>query len=142
MSKELLMLIAGAIGSGAAYIFGGLDAAFIALAVFMVLDMATGLIVAGVFKKSGKTENGALNSNAGFKGLCKKVVILLIVAAAVQLDIILGTAFIRDGVIIAFCANEVISLTENAGLMGIPIPAVIVKAIEILNKKSEESGNE
>lgn len=103
----------------------------------MGVDYATGLIVAGVFHKSEKTENGALESRAGWKGLCRKGVSLLVVLVACRLDMIMGSNFIRDATVIAFIANETISIIENAGLMGVPIPSVITKAIEVLKKKSE-----
>ena len=62
---------------------------------------------------------------------------LIFVLIAYRLDLVIGTSYIRDGVIIAFIANETISLIENAGLMGVPLPAVITKAVDILQKKSE-----
>ena len=125
------------VGSTIASFFGGFDAALITLLIFMGVDYATGLIVAGVFHKSEKTENGALESRAGWKGLCRKGVSLLVVLVACRLDMIMGSNFIRDATVIAFIANETISIIENAGLMGVPIPSVITKAIEVLKKKSE-----
>ena len=64
---------------------------------------------------------------------------LVFVLVAYRLDIVIGTNYIRDAVIIAFSANEAISLIENAGLMGVPLPAVITKAVDILQKKAVES---
>lgn len=64
---------------------------------------------------------------------------LLIVFVAVRLDLLIGTNYLRDGVCIAFIVNEVISITENAGLMGVPIPAVITNAISVLKKKQTET---
>jgi toxin secretion/phage lysis holin len=64
-------------------------------------------------------------------------VILLVVLVAYRLDLVLGSTFIKDAVIIGYIANETISIIENAGLMGIPIPDVIKKAIDILKKKSD-----
>ena len=64
---------------------------------------------------------------------------LVFVLVAYRLDIVIGTNYIRDAVIIAFIANEAISLIENAGLMGVPLPAVITKAVDILQKKAVES---
>lgn len=127
----------GVAGSVIASIFGGFDAGLITLMIFMGIDYLTGLIVAGVFHKSQKSETGSLESRAGWKGLCRKGVTLLIVIVACRLDVVTGSTFIRDAVIIAFIANETISIIENAGLMGVPIPAVITKAIEILKTKSE-----
>lgn len=135
--KESFCTAIGVIGSTIASLFGGFDAALITLLIFMGVDYITGLIVAGVFHKSAKTENGALESGAGWKGLCKKGVTLLVVLVACRLDLVMGSNFIRDAVVIAFVANETISIIENAGLMGVPIPTVITKAIEVLKKKSE-----
>lgn len=104
----------------------------------MVIDYISGLIVAGVFKKSPKTDTGALESKAGWKGLCRKGMTLLFVLIAYRLDLVIGTNYIRDAVIIGFVANELISIVENAGLMGLPLPQIITKAIDVLTKKSEE----
>lgn len=135
--KEGFCTVIGVIGSTIASLFGGFDAALITLIIFMGVDYITGLIVAGVFHKSAKTKNGALESGTGWKGLCKKGVTLLVVLVACRLDLVMGSNFIRDAVVIAFVANETISIIENAGLMGVPIPTVITKAIEVLKKKSE-----
>lgn len=135
--KEGICSIIGLIGSFIASLFGGWDAALITLISFMAIDYITGLLVAGVFHKSQKTENGTLESLAGWKGLCRKGVTLLIVLVACRLDLVIGSSFIRDAVVIAFVANETISIVENAGLMGIPIPAVITSAIEVLKKRGE-----
>jgi len=135
--KDLFVAVIGAIGAFIASLFGGWDAAMTTLVIFMGVDYLMGLIVAGVFKRSGKSENGALDSRAGFKGLLKKSVILLVVLVAYRLDLVLGSTFIKDAVIIGYIANETISIIENAGLMGIPIPDVIKKAIDILKKKSD-----
>lgn len=135
--KDGICTAIGVVGSTIASFFGGFDAALITLLIFMGVDYATGLIVAGVFHKSEKTENVALESRAGWKGLCRKGVSLLVVLVACRLDMIMGSNFIRDATVIAFIANETISIIENAGLMGVPIPSVITKAIEVLKKKSE-----
>ena len=136
--KTSVCTAAGIIGSAVASAFGGWDAAMITLVSMMVIDYLTGVLVAGVFHNSPKTENGTLESKAGWKGLCRKGVTLLIVLVAARLDIILGTEFIRDAVVIGYIANEVISIIENAGLMGVPIPSAIEKAIEVLQSKGEE----
>ena len=130
------------VGGVIASLFGGWDAALVTLMIFMGIDYVTGLIVAGAFHNSEKTENGALESRAGWKGLCRKGVTLLVVLVACRLDLVMGSNFIRDAVVIAFIANETISIIENAGLMGIPIPAAIMRAIEILKNKAESEGGE
>ena len=131
----------GVIGSWIASFFGGWDTALVTLIISMGVDYVTGLIVAGVFHASEKTKNGALESGTGWKGLCKKGVTLRVVLVACRLDLVMGSNFIRDGVVIAFIANETISITENAGLMGIPVPAVIIRAIDVLKQKSESEEN-
>ena len=138
MRASVLYSIVGAVGGFIAAMFGGWSDALATLMIFMGVDYVTGLIVAGIFRKSKKSESGALESRAGFKGLCRKGVALLIVLVAVRLDIIMHTSYIKDAVIIAFIANESISIIENAGLMGVPVPGVIAKAIDILKKNSDE----
>ena len=135
--KQAICTFIGMLGSAIASIFGGWDTGLVSLLIFMALDYASGLVVAGVFHKSNKTDTGSLESKAGWKGLCRKCMTLVFVLVAYRLDLVIGTNYIRDAVIIAFLANELISLVENAGLMGIPLPAVITKAIDILQKKSE-----
>ena len=129
----------GTAGAAVAKALGGWDNAVITLIIFMVIDYAMGLIVAGVFKKSEKSENGGLSSKACWVGLARKVITLLFVVIAYRLDLLIGTDYIRTGVIIAFCASELISICENAGLMGVPLPSVITKAIDILKNRSEDN---
>jgi len=126
----------GAIGAVIASFFGGWDAGLVTLVIFMTIDYLTGLIVAGVFKNSNKTENGALESKAGWKGLCRKGATLAIVLVAYRLDLLIGSNYIRDAVIIGFCLNELISMIENAGLMGIDLPPVLIKAIDVLKNNN------
>ena len=139
MKEFSILSIFGITGGFILSLFGGWDTALMVLVLFMAVDYVTGLLVAGVFKTSPKSTRGTLDSRAGFKGLCKKGVTLLIVLVACQLDILMHTQIIRSATIIAFCANEVISIVENAGLMGIPIPAVIINAIEVLKNKNDKS---
>lgn len=138
--KHTLCCLIGALGSVLCGLLGGWDSGLKTLIIFMSADYVTGIIVAGVFKKSAKSKNGALESRAGFKGLCRKGVMLILVMVAYGLDVVTGNSYIRDMVIIALCANEAISIVENAGLMGIKVPRAITNAIDILNKKSERGG--
>ena len=136
--KAGILTAVGAAGSIIASLFGGWDTALVTLIIFMGGDYLTGLIVAGVFHNSEKTASGTLESRAGWKGLCRKGVSLLVVLVACRLDLIMGSDFIRDAVVIAFIANETISIIENAGLMGVPIPAAITRAIDVLNAKANQ----
>lgn len=135
--KNTICTAVGVVGSFIASLFGGWDTGIGTLVLFMSIDFLSGLVVAGIFKKSTKTETGALESKAGFKGLCRKCMTLLFVLIAYRLDLAIGTSYIRDAVIIGFMANELISIVENAGLMGLPLPAVLSKAIDVLKKKAE-----
>lgn len=132
----------GLIGGFIASLFGGWDTALVTLTIFMMVDYFTGLIVGGVFQNSEKTKNGALESRAGWKGLCRKGMTLLIVLVAHRIDLLIGFNFARDGVVTAFVVNETISIIENAGLMGIPIPDVIIRAIEVLKAKADKEAKE
>lgn len=138
MKEVTLLSILGITGGFLLNLFGGWDTALMILVIFMAVDYITGLLIAGVFKVSPKSCFGTLDSRAGFKGLVKKGTTLLIVLVACQLDVLMKTEIIRSAAIIAFSANEVISIIENAGLMGIPIPAVITNAIEVLKNKADE----
>ena len=137
--KNGLCTVIGTVGGFIASLFGGWDTALATLLIFMAVDYVTGLIVAGVFHKSQKTASGALESRAGWKGLCRKGTSLLVVLVAYRLDLVIGSNFVKDATIIAFIANETISIIENAGLMGAPSPAVIVKAIDVLKQKADDS---
>lgn len=136
-----LMLILAAVGatlSGViAILWGGWSQPMTVLVILMGLDYVSGLSVALVFRRSPKTESGGASSIIGLKGLLRKLFLIVIVAAAYQIDKIIGTAYLRDAVAIAFIANEALSLLENAGLMGIPIPRVLLKSIDVLKGKSE-----
>lgn len=138
---KTILFLTGIIGGSIASYLGGWDTALQTLLIFMAADYITGLMVAGIFHKSDKTPGGGLESRAGFKGLCRKGVVLLIVLVACRLDLLTGTDFIRDSCVVAFVVNEAISIIENAGLMGVPIPAVITRTLEALKAK-EEGGSE
>ena len=132
--KEKACTVLGLLGSALCWAFGGWDASIAALLVCMAVDYVSGSMVALVFHNSRKTESGAYNSTYGLKGLCKKGMMLLFVLVAVQIDKILGTDYARDAVCIGFCSNEVLSIIENLGLAGIPMPQAITKALEQLQK--------
>lgn len=138
--KDVICAGLGAVGGWISWLLGGWDSAVVTLLIFMAIDYISGLAVAGVFHASRKTDSGALESRAGWKGLCKKAMTLLFVLIAHRLDMVIGTTYIRDAVVIAFVANELISIVENAGLMGIPLPAVIEKSIDLLQKKVDDDG--
>lgn len=134
--KSAILGTIGAVGSGIAYAFGGWDTSIATLLIFMLIDYISGLVVAGVFHKSTKTASGALSSKTCWQGLAKKCMTLVFVIVGNRLDMMLGSTYIRDAICIAFVVNELISIIENGKLMGIPIPAVLDKAIDLLNGKT------
>lgn len=117
--------------------FGGWNAALTALVVCMVVDYSTGIAVA-IAGKSKKTEKGGLSSTVGMRGIIKKIVIMLLVLVSAQVDSVMGTHYIRDAVCIGFVLNEILSIIENAGLLGIPLPAALKNAVDLLKTKSGE----
>lgn len=137
--KKIVCTTIGMVGGAISTVFGGWSAALMVLLICMAVDYITGLVVAGVFHASPNSPNGGLESRAGLKGLLRKGATLLIVLIAHCLDVLLSTAYIREAVVIAFCANEILSIIENAGLMGVPIPKVLTKAIDVLRSKDDES---
>ncbi|MBS7297522.1 MAG: phage holin family protein [Eubacteriales bacterium] len=138
--KTTILAIAGTVGSYISYIIGGWDSAMTTLAICMVIDYITGFAVAAVFHKSPKSANGALESRVGFKGLCRKCTVLLMVLIANRLDMALGVCFIKDGVVTAYVLNDCVSIIENVGLMGVPMPGVLMNAIDMLRGEKDEQG--
>lgn len=135
MYRTGFLAAVGAFGGILCTALGGWDHGLQTLLLFMLADYVTGFMVAGVFHRSPKTQTGSLSSDVGLMGLCKKIVMLLLVMAAVRLDLVLGSDYLRDATLIALIGNELVSLIENAGLIGVPIPAPIKKAIDLLNEK-------
>ena len=136
-AKVTILTVIGAIGSFIANLFGGWTSDLATLIIMMGIDFTMGLLIAAIWHKSVKSENGALSSWSAWKGLCRKCISLLFVLIAYRLDLVIGVDYIRTAVIIGFIVNELISIVENAGIMGIPIPSVITRAIDLLKQKSE-----
>lgn len=138
-TKAALMGGAAVIGAWISELFGGWDTAIVTLILFMALDYISGLVVAGVFHRSDKTQSGKLDSTACWQGLLKKGMTLVVVLVAAQLDNVLGTSFVREAAVIAYIVNETISIIENAGRMGLPVPDALMKAIEQLQGKGGQA---
>lgn len=136
--KNIFCTVFGCVGAVIASIFGGWTYAMTVLGICMIVDYATGLVLAGVFHRSAKTRSGGLNSEVGWLGLVKKVITWVVVLVAHCVDTLLGTgSIVRDAAVIAFCLNEIISILENCGGMGVPIPKKLMDAIDLLRQKSE-----
>jgi len=132
--------ILAAMGGMVAQALGGWDEDLRMLCIIMAMDYITGIICALVWKKSPKSSDGSFNSRLSLKGLLRKAGIFLAVLIAYQLDSVAGTEFIRTSAILFFIANDGLSVIENLGIMGLPMPSSIKNAFEILRKKSEETG--
>ena len=132
--KQTLCTALGLTGAFFSWAFGGWNTALTALVICICVDYISGSLVALVFHNSRKSASGAYNSAYGLKGLCKKGLMLLFVLVAVQIDRLMGADYVRDAVCIGFCSNEILSITENLGLAGVPMPQAVVKALEQLQK--------
>ena len=134
--KETICALFALIGGWIANALGGWDMAATTLLFFMAVDYITGIIVAGVFHKSKKTNTGSLKSLVGFKGLCRKFIQFFLVAVGYRMDLLLETNYIREAIALGFIANEALSIIENAGLMGIPLPPVLIKMVDVLSERA------
>ena len=128
---------ASAAGAVIANALGGWDTGLQTLVILMAVDYVTGVLCALVWKKSPKSTDGAFESNASFQGLLRKMAILLCVLIAYRVDAYTGTELARDAVILFFIANDGLSIVENLGIMGVPIPPAIQNAFAALKGKAE-----
>ena len=135
--KEKICTIIGVAGGAVVAALGGWDTSMQLLVIAMIVDYMTGVAVAAVWHKSAKSESGALESRAGFKGLIRKGCIIALVLIAHYMDLAIGTQYIRDALVIGFATNEIISILENLSLMGIQYPEIIKRALDIMQDKSQ-----
>lgn len=126
-----IQLILAGIGGWLGWFLGGCDGLIFALLAFVIIDFITGLMCA--------ISDMALSSQVSFKGICRKVLIFLLVGVANILDVdIIGTgSVLRTAVIFFYMSNEGISILENAGHLGLPIPQKIKDVLEQLHERSE-----
>ena len=130
-----IQVIFAAIGGWLGYFLGGCDGLLIALVVFVAADYITGVMCAVADKE--------LSSEVGFKGICRKVLIFILVGIANILDVqVIGPgSVLRTAVIFFYLSNEGVSLLENAGHLGLPIPEKIKTVLEQLHDRSESEEN-
>lgn len=128
--ENIFKAIVAAGGAAASFLFGGWSSLLTILLVFVIFDYVTGVFAAG--------KEGKLNSEVGLWGIPKKVAIFGVVAVAHLVDTALGDAHLfRDAAIFFYLANELLSITENLGRIGVPIPPKIQQAVEVLRGKAE-----
>ncbi|MEA4900603.1 phage holin family protein [Desulfitobacterium sp.] len=130
-----IQLMLAAIGGWLGWFLGGSDGFLYALIAFVVIDYITGVMCAIVDKK--------LSSEVGFKGICKKVLIFMMVGIGNIIDVqVLGQAgVLRTAVIFFYLSNEGVSMLENAGHLGLPIPSKLKEVLEQLHDRSGKEDN-
>lgn len=136
-TNTLYTFLVGGGTASVAFLLGGIDKLITALVIFMITDFILGLAVG--------TKGGKINSKRGFKGLLKKGAMLTLVIVAYQLDIVAGSGdahFLRNAMIMFLIAVEGISITENVGHLGVPIPKFLSDRLEQLKNDSEKKSNE
>ena len=133
---NVIQMVFTGVGGWLGYFLGGYDGLFYALIVFMVVDYITGVMCAVSDKK--------LSSAVGFKGICRKVLILMLVGIANLLDVqVIGTgAVLRTAVIFFYLSNEGVSLLENAAHLGLPIPKKLKAILAQLHDRAEGDGDD
>ena len=129
--KDILKSIVAVGGSLVTYLLGGWSALIQILVAFVIIDYVTGVLAAAY--------HGKLDSNIGLKGIAKKVFIFVIVACGHLVDNTMGTQdIVRDAAIYFYIANELLSILENAGEIGLPVPDILKKSIDTLKGKEHE----
>ena len=128
---NMIQFVFAGIGGWLGYFLGGCDGLILALLAFVIIDYITGVMCAVSDKK--------LSSAVGFKGICRKVLIFLLVGIANILDVqVIGTgSVLRTAVIFFYISNDGVSLLENAGHLGLPIPVKIKSVLEQLHDRAE-----
>lgn len=140
-TKHIFTFITGLISTFVIHYLGGWDFALQTLVMFIVIDYVTGMYVAGILHKSPKTKSGGLSSEKGFHGIIKKIMLLVFVAIMYRLDLFFNIDYLRNGTIVAYCVNELISIIENAGLMGVYVPDIVKRGIDLLNREANDNEN-
>lgn len=136
--KYIIELIISSLGTLIINIIGTPTDELMILLLLMIIDLITGTLVSAVWHKSSKTKSGKLSSRVMFKGIVKKILTLVIVVIAYQLDILLGINVIRYIVIITLIIEEILSIIETITLTGLKVPAIITKALDVLERSVKD----
>ena len=136
--KQVISLVIGALTTGLLKVIGEPTQDLKILLLLMVIDLIDGFTVSAVWHKSSKTKSGKVSSKVMFKGIVKKILTLVLVVVAYQIDILLGYNVIRHVVIIAFIVQEIISIIENISITGIKSPGIITKALDVLERSVKD----
>lgn len=136
--KYIIELIISSLGTLIINIIGKPTDELMILLLLMIIDLITGTLVSAVWHKSSKTKSGKLSSRVMFKGIVKKILTLVIVVIAYQLDILLNINMIRYIVIIMLIIEEILSIIEVITLTGLKVPTIITKALDILERSVKD----
>ena len=136
--KQVISLVIGALTTGLLKVIGEPTQDLKILLLLMVIDLIVGFTVSAVWHKSSKTKSGKVSSKVMFKGIVKKILTLVLVVVAYQIDILLGYNVIRHIAIIAFIVQEIISIIENITITGIKSPEIITKALDVLERSVKD----
>ena len=134
-------LAIGAIGGVVTTILGTWSLAITIMVICMGVDIITGIAVAKFFVNSPKTESGGYSSREVRKGLMRKGGMCLVVLIAHYVDLLIGTQYVRDAVVVFTVFNEIMSILENVALMGVPIPKILLKGLDVLHEQTGEGEN-
>ena len=136
--KQVIYLVIGALTTGILKVIGEPTQDLKILLLLMVIDLIVGFTVSAVWHKSSKTKSGKVSSKVMFKGIVKKILTLVLVVVAYQIDILLSYDVIRHVAIIAFIVQEIISIIENIAITGIKAPDIITKALDVLERSVKD----
>ena len=136
--KQVISLVIGALTTGLFKLIGEPTQDLKILLILMIIDLIVGFTVSAVWHKSSKTKSGKVSSKVMFKGIVKKILTLVLVVVAYQIDILLGYNVIRHVAIIAFIVQEIISIIENIAITGIKAPDIITKALDVLERSVKD----
>lgn len=136
--KNIVSVTAGTIGSLLINLIGKPTDDLMILLLLMIIDLITGTLVSAVWHKSSKTKSGKLSSRVMFKGIVKKVLTLVIVVIAYQLDILLNINMIRYIAIIMLIIEEILSIIETITIAGLKVPTIITKALDVLERSVKD----
>lgn len=138
MNKNYISLIIGTIGTCISNTLGGWNSSLTTLVIFMIIDYLTAIIQA-VEGKSLKSSNGKLSSSVGFKGIFKKVLILLMVLVGYRIDITFSLNYVKQIITLSYICNEFISIIENLSAIGMDKLPIFDKISNIIKKEVEKN---